>query len=64
MAFFDPLFELLRKSMALGFTSESAFGMLKSGRTPEELFELSVFSFDHRLIAKTVDGLNFKGAAF
>ena len=37
--FFDPLFELLRKSMALGFTSESAFAMLKSGRTPEELFE-------------------------
>ena len=37
--FFDPLFELLKKSMALGFTSERAFAMLKSGRTPEELFE-------------------------
>ena len=37
--FFDPLFELLKASMNVGFTSEKAFSMLKSGRTPEELFE-------------------------
>ena len=37
--FFDPLFELLRKSKEAGFTSEKAFALLQSGRTPEELFE-------------------------
>ena len=37
--FFDPLFELLKKSMDVGFTSERAFSMLKSGRTPGELLE-------------------------
>ena len=37
--FFDPLFELLQKSMDVGFTSASAFSMLQSGRTPAELFE-------------------------
>ena len=37
--FFDPLFELLKKSMDTGFTSAKAFSMLQSGRTPEELFE-------------------------
>ena len=37
--FFDPLFELLKKSMAAGFTSQKAFAMLQSGRTPAELFE-------------------------
>lgn len=37
--FFDPLFELLKKSMDTGFTSPKAFSMLQSGRTPEELFE-------------------------
>ena len=37
--FFDPLFELLKKSMDVGFTSERAFSMLKSGRTLTELFE-------------------------
>ncbi len=36
--FFDPLFELLKKSMEAGFTSERAFSLLQSGRTPEELF--------------------------
>ena len=38
-SFFDPLCELLKKSMDVGFTSERAFSMLKSGRTPGELFE-------------------------
>ena len=37
--FFDPLFELLKKSMDVGFTSSYAFSLLKSGRTPAELFE-------------------------
>ena len=37
--FFDPLFELLKKSMDTGFTSAKAFSMLQSGRTPGELFE-------------------------
>ena len=37
--FFDPLFELLQNSRNLGFTSEKAFVMLKSGKTPEELFQ-------------------------
>ena len=37
--FFDPLFELLKKSMEVGFTSAKAFSMLQSGRTPGELFE-------------------------
>ena len=36
--FYDPLFELLKTSMDIGFTSEKAFSMLKSGRTPKELF--------------------------
>ena len=35
--FFDPLFELLQKSMDVGFTSPYAFSMLKSGRKPAEL---------------------------
>ena len=37
--FFDPLFELLKKSMQTGFTSLKTFSMLQSGRTPEELFQ-------------------------
>ena len=37
--FFDPLFELLQNSRNLGFTSEKAFATLKSGKTPEELFQ-------------------------
>lgn len=37
--FFDPLFELLQNSRNIGFTSEKAFAMLKSGKTPEELFQ-------------------------
>ena len=37
--FFDPIFELLKKSMEAGFTSPRAFAMLKSGRTTTELFE-------------------------
>jgi uncharacterized protein (TIGR00730 family) len=37
--FFDPLFELLKKSKEAGFTSQKAFVMLKSGRTPGELLE-------------------------
>ena len=37
--FFDPLFELLKNSMEVGFTSGKAFSLLQSGRTPEELFE-------------------------
>lgn len=37
--FFDPLFELLQKSVDVGFTSERAYNMLKSGRTPQELFK-------------------------
>ena len=37
--FFDPLFELLKKSKDVGFTSAKAFALLQSGRTPEELFE-------------------------
>jgi uncharacterized protein (TIGR00730 family) len=37
--FFDSLFELLKKSKEVGFTSQKAFVMLKSGRTLEELFE-------------------------
>ena len=37
--FFDPLFELLQNSRNLGFTSEKALTMLKSGKTPEELFQ-------------------------
>lgn len=37
--FFEPLFELLKKSMAAGFTSERVLSMLQSGRTPTELFE-------------------------
>lgn len=37
--FFDPLFELLKKSMEAGFSSQKTFDMLQSGRTPGELFE-------------------------
>ena len=37
--FFDPLFELLQNSRNIGFTSEKSFAMLKSGKTPEELFQ-------------------------
>ena len=37
--FFDPLFELLQKSMDIGFTSPKNIALLKSGSTPEELFE-------------------------
>ena len=37
--FFDPLFELLKKSKEAGFTSQKAFAMLHCGRTPEELFQ-------------------------
>ena len=37
--FFDPLFELLRKSMGVGFTSAKALSLLQSGKTPTELFE-------------------------
>ena len=37
--FFDPLFELLKNSMEVGFTSGKAFSLLQSGRTSEELFE-------------------------
>lgn len=37
--FFDPLFELLQKSMDVGFTSPETRALLQSGRTPEELFE-------------------------
>ena len=37
--FFDPLFELLKKSKDAGFTSGKAFALLQSGRTPTELFE-------------------------
>lgn len=37
--FFDPLFELLQKSRNIGFTSERTLDMLRSGKTPEELFQ-------------------------
>ena len=37
--FFDPLFELLKKSMEADFTSQRPFAMQQSGRTPGELFE-------------------------
>ena len=37
--FFNPLFELLKKSKEAGFTSQKAFAMLHCGRTPEELFQ-------------------------
>ena len=37
--FFDPLFELLKKSMEVGFTSGKALSLLQSGKTPTELFE-------------------------
>ena len=37
--FFDPLLELLRKSMDVGFTSAKALSLLQSGKTPTELFE-------------------------
>ena len=37
--FFNPLFELLKKSKEAGFTSQKAFAMLQCGRTPEELFQ-------------------------
>ena len=37
--FFDPLFELLQNSRNIGFTSERTLDMLKSGKTPEELFQ-------------------------
>ena len=37
--FFDPLFELLQNSRNIGFTSERTLDMLRSGKTPEELFQ-------------------------
>ena len=37
--FFDPLFELLKKSMEVGFTSGKALSLLQSGKTLTELFE-------------------------
>lgn len=37
--FFDQLFELLKKSKEVGFTSLKTFQILQSGRTPEELFQ-------------------------
>ena len=36
--FFDPVFELLNNSRAAGFASKCDCSLLKSGRTPEELF--------------------------
>lgn len=36
--FFDPVFELLKNSRAAGFASKDDCSLLKSGRTPEELF--------------------------
>ena len=37
--FFDPLFALLRNSVEAGFTSARTSALLRSGATPEELFE-------------------------